>query len=267
MESRYKLIFMNEISGILGNVTVGVSNNTDTEYRLRYFIFNSTVIRIAQICAWPVAYIIFKVFLHYQVHGIENIREAIRLKGLRLTGAIFASNHVSELDDVILTAGVAPRSFFSPMFHVSAPTSELRNKKFRWRRFLYFKLFLRICGAYELHRGTRDYGSALRSHIELLRRGHNITMHPQGRIVYPNDPVPEARGGIGYLAINTKAVVVPTIISGIETMTYKDFFLRRCTLKVTYLPPILAEDITNANDSYAYKHIAQSVVDAYSHTA
>jgi 1-acyl-sn-glycerol-3-phosphate acyltransferase len=240
-----------------------ISDFHHPEESLRFFLLNVIIIKTMQFLAWPFAYIVFKIFLRYKIVGIENIKKAMCLKRRRGGGAIFASNHISEFDDVLLTAGVAPRSFFSPMFHVSAPLKDLQKKKFKWRRFLYGKYFLRIWGAYQLRRGTGDYAKALWAHKEILEKGYNITLHPEGRLRLPGEEELPVKGGIGYLSRQTKSVIVPVAIMGIENMTYADFFCRRKKLVVKYLDPILAEEITVGESVKEYKLIAEQVVRKY----
>jgi len=68
----------------------------------------SWVPRILQMLAWVPTRLLLAGFCRFQVSGIEN------LKGLRQ--AIFAVNHASELDPIILTAALSPIGRFSPMF-------------------------------------------------------------------------------------------------------------------------------------------------------
>ncbi len=235
--------------------------------KLYAFRFNVVLISTAQFIFWPIAYIFFKVFLSYKIEGIENIKKALALAKTRKAGTIFASNHVSEFDGILLTMGVAPQSFFSPMFQISMPAKEFKDKHFKWRRFLYSEAFLRIWGAYTFRRGLKNYEDALCRHVQILQRGHRITIHPDGRIRTSTTDTPKTHGGLAFLAHRTNSVIVPVAILGITTMTAKELFSRKRKLVVQYLEPIVSENILNLDIPNPYKEATRKVTRIYDSVA
>ena len=97
--------------------------------------------RILQTIAWGPTRLAFNHFAEFEVHGLEN------LEGL--PQAIFAANHESEMDPIIVTAALSPFSKFAPMFYLAHPPHIFKEKVFGWRRFLYKPIFFKSWGAYQ----------------------------------------------------------------------------------------------------------------------
>jgi len=206
---------------------------------LRNFKPAFLVPRLLQVIAWPIAYIFLKIFLRYSISGIGNIKTALKLASHTQNGIIFASNHFSELDPIIITAGVAPRTFWAPMFYVLAPFKTFTDKKFGWRRHIYGPAFFQAWGAYPIKSGVKDYAVSLATHVKLIQQGQNMCIFPEGGLKNTG----QAHGGVGYLAEATDAVIVPVHIEGLERITTREFFTRKRSLTVTYLPPIIPKKV------------------------
>lgn len=200
---------------------------------------------------WP----FLKFFLHYHVEGLENIKD------MQDKTAIFASNHTSELDPILITLILRKVPGFLPIFYVSREKSFY--KKSSWRQLIYGGLIFRMCGAYPVYVGQQDYEKALQNHISILENGSSVCVFPEGKRS-PDGKVGEARGGIGYLTHRTKKPIVPVAISGIHSLTFKDFILRKRTLKIKVGKPIYAEELFEesvTSENIRNHHICRTAAD------
>lgn len=180
------------------------------------------------------AFPILHFFLRFKSKGNEHISDAYRIAKEKNVGVMFCANHISELDPILILFGTGPLSRAYPMFYVIFTLSVYRDVAlFGWRAFLYGELFFKCWGAHPLIAGQKDYSVALAPHVPILMNGNSLTMFPEGRISKTGEQS-EARGGAGYLALKTSAVVVPVKISGIAGMTQSDFWFRRRSVTVCY---------------------------------
>ncbi len=187
---------------------------------------------LIQRVAWFPLRLLFWLFLSYTVRGREHLRA--------LPGpVIIASNHVSELDPLLIVAALPFSSRHLPLFYVS------REKKFyavNWRSAIYGGGFFRMMGAYPAYEGLNDYQRALVHHLHLIRRGKSIGIFPLGGIRPRGTPL-TPRGGAIYLAHATQTPLIPVRIEGAEHLTYAGFFLRRHQVRLTFGAPLLAQDL------------------------
>jgi 1-acyl-sn-glycerol-3-phosphate acyltransferase len=183
---------------------------------------------------WP----FLKFFMHYSVEGIEN------LKDIPDHAAVFASNHTSELDPIIMTMILRKAHGFLPLFYVS------REKSFyiksSWRQLIYGGAIFRMCGAYPVYVNQHDYEKSLHNHISLLENGNSICIFPEGKRS-ADGKVGEGKGGVGYLAYRTRRPVVPVAISGIHSLNFRDFILRRRNLKIKIGKPMYPKDLFDSS--------------------
>jgi len=187
---------------------------------------------LLQRLAWVPLRLLFLLFGRLSIRGLEHVHA--------LSGpAVFASNHVSEIDPLLLVAALPPTSPRLPLIFVS------REKGFysvNWRRVIYGGRFFRMMGAYPAQVGIQNYEKALATHLSMLRGGTSVSIFPMGGI-RPRNGVPlKARGGVAYLAHATGCPVVPVRIEGAEEMRCRDFFTRRRHMRVTFGPPLYAQD-------------------------
>lgn len=175
---------------------------------------------------------IFKLLFHLEVKG----REFLPKEG----GFILASNHLSNLDPIVLGA-VTPRRL-----NFMAKEELFLNPL--------FGLLIRILGAFPIKRNSPDL-SALREAMKRLRRGACLVIFPQGRRS-PEDLKGEP--GIGFLTIKTKSPVVPVYIKGTDRILPKG--KRKISMgeiKVRFGSPIILKE----KGGESYSDISKNIMD------
>jgi glycerol-3-phosphate dehydrogenase (NAD(P)+) len=152
--------------------------------------------------AHPVVYWVVRAFLQPFFHVYFRLRR-VGLEHIPTEGpVIFAANHRSFLDPFVI--GTLTRR---PMYYV-AKKELFRNRLVAW--------ILNALGAFPVDRGAADQ-DMLETARAILARGDAILMFPEGTRVRPG-PLGKARRGIGRLALETGAPVVPVAIHGTETV-------------------------------------------------
>jgi 1-acyl-sn-glycerol-3-phosphate acyltransferase len=176
-----------------------------------------------------------KFFGHLEIKGLDN------LKNLS-PGLIFASNHSSEADPIILPASLPFLSRFSPIFYVSRPKSFYNNSG--WRQFFYGGFFFKLWGAHSAISGKRDYGIALSPHAQILSKRKSLLIFPEGRKTRNGDIMyDEAHGGVIFLAEKMNIPIVPVRIKGAFKMSFKNFLLRKYHITIIFGKPIYVDSI------------------------
>ncbi len=188
-----------------------------------------------QTIAWFPTRLAFAFFIHFEVRGRKN------LKGL--SQAIFAVNHSSELDPIILTAALRPMGRFAPMFYVVAPAKEFDDPKFRWRKHVYKGAFFNAWGAHELARGMHDYDKSLAAHLRLLKHGQSLCIFPEGGVTKTGE-LRDFRGGFIHLAREAGVPIVPVAITGAYKMSLRLFFSRKRHVTLEFGAPIHPHQIS-----------------------
>jgi 1-acyl-sn-glycerol-3-phosphate acyltransferase len=186
---------------------------------------------------------ILRFFIRFEVHGRENL---VNLP----SGVIFAPNHSSELDPILVPAAMSFASKHLGMFYTSREQSFYKNSG--WRKMFYGGTFFKIWGAYPVVVGSHNYDTSLRNHTEILKRGHPVCIFPEGKKTVTGQ-LGESKGGVGYLSYMTKAPIVPVAIKGVYQLSFSDFLLRKRKVHFYFGKPLYPKDIF-ANE----KHITIS---------
>lgn len=197
--------------------------------------------------------IIYKFFFRIEIIGKENF------KGLN-GPVIIAANHTSELD--VTTASML-LPFFSkllPIYFVSDPKEQF--KTFGWRNYIYGGVFFNWLGGYAIHSGHKDYSVSLTDHIQLLKKGHTVYIFPEGKRTLDGNLSP-ARGGLGFLAFESKATVVPITINTFHALSWKVFLLRKRKVIIKILKPLKYSELFGTDEPIVddYRMASQVVMD------
>ncbi len=116
---------------------------------------------VLQTIVWIPTRLFLKFFFHFEVHEVENIKKLKK-------PVIFAVNHSSELDPILVTAALPFLSKLSPMFYTSRERTFY--KKSGMSSLFYGGFFFKLWGAYPVHIGIRNYEKAMMPHIEVLNK-------------------------------------------------------------------------------------------------
>jgi 1-acyl-sn-glycerol-3-phosphate acyltransferase len=82
--------------------------------------------------------------LRLEIIGTENLKE---IKG----PIIIAPNHTSELDPTVIPLIFPFLSLKLPIYSVIYPIEKYKTKDWKWKRFIYGKLFFNLLGGYSTY--------------------------------------------------------------------------------------------------------------------
>ncbi len=212
---------------------------------------------ILQCLAWIPSRLFFFIFFRFKVTGLEHL-ERIDKTG----GVIFAGNHASELDPIVLRAALPPFSRLAPLFYAANEPHLFKQEKFGWRSSLYSsRIFFKLWGAYSVYTGLYDFEKSLVNHIALLRRGHTLAYFPEGKIT-KDGLLQEGKPGVIYLAHTTSAAVVPVAISGTYGITCNTLLRRKHRVSVIFGEPLSLPAVTTHSSIDDYKKNAATLMEA-----
>ena len=159
-------------------------------------------------------------------------------------GFVLASNHVSNLDPVVL--GISAKRRINFMAKI-----ELFQKQ-------PLGFFLRKLGSFPVKRGEADFG-ALKEAVKRLRKGLPVLMFVEGarRI---GDVPSKAQPGVGFLAVKANVPVIPVYVDGTQhVMPPRSKFFIRHPVTVRFGPPV------KFNPGDSYQTVSDSILrDIYS---
>ena len=193
---------------------------------------------VFQTLVYPCTWIAFRFFTHIRIRGLEHVR------GMK-NGALFAVNHSSELNPILVPATLPFLSRLMPMFYVSRETAfYLRDgkKRFSLKQILYGGTFFKLWGAYPATVGLGDYDLALRHHIKILNDRRSVCIFPEGKITRGGF-IGEGKPGVAHLLWRTGVPVIPVAIRGDYRITLREIFLRKRTITVSYGAPIASSEV------------------------
>lgn len=139
--------------------------------------------------------LVFHIYFRFQRIGREHIPAS--------GPVIIASNHRSFLDPFVIACMTRRRMYYvakQEIFHYHPALSWL----------------LSALGAFPVHRGAGDM-QMVQTAKAILARGDIVLMFPEGTRTRPG-PLGRARRGIGRLALETGAPVVPVAVHGTEAV-------------------------------------------------
>lgn len=182
----------------------------------------------------------YKFFIKLEIRGKENL---VDLNG----PIIIAPNHTSELDPTVIPLIFPFLSLKLPIYSVIYPIEKYKTPEWKWRRFVYGRLFFNLLGGYPTYSGHKDYEISLENHIALLKKNRTVCIFPEGKCTL-DGRVGSARGGISFLANRTNATVVPLAIDTLFNISILDIIMRRRKVVLTVLPIIKPEDLSLPNN-------------------
>lgn len=212
--------------------------------------------------------VFFNLFFNVQIQGAEEALKAVRTASKAGKGMLFASNHTSEWDAILVRCCLPWGAFTHPMYYVAMTREHYQYAKFGWRRFFYGGAFFKLLGAYPAYIGMRDYHASVVNHIELLEHGKCVCIFPEGKISVNTLKPAEAKGGIAFLAEQTNTDIIPVQFVGLRQVVWKNILLfRRPVLEIKYKPLLsIATLLNNANvvghtvGPELYKDIARRIM-------
>ena len=165
------------------------------------------------------------VLVRWKVSG----REQIPVAG----GLLLVSNHLNNIDPIILGAAV-PRRRIRFMAKIEL---------FKWP----LGIFARLYGAFPVRRFEADVGAML-SAERILRRGETLGMFPEGtrsKTGHVGKPHP----GTALIAMRTGATVLPCAITGTEKLGNPLNLLRRPAFRVQFAEPIVIPQVKRPTEA------------------
>ncbi len=191
-----------------------------------------------QTLIWIPTRIYFKLVHSYSVLGLKNLKELKHNK----SGVIFAVNHSSELDPIMIPASLPFLSHMMPMFYVS------RERKFYnesgWRQHIYGGRFFNSWGAYSAYPGLKNYDLSLKHHINILNDGRSVCIFPEGHKTRDGS-IGEGKPGASFLSYRTNSPIVPVKINGLYKPLAQKSKSGKTKLEVIFGKPIYPKDLFN----------------------
>ena len=146
---------------------------------------------------YPITWLVSFLFYPLSIYGRENIP--------RTGGFIFASNHLSNLDPVLL--GMTVMTVGRPS-HYLAKDSLFKNKL--------LKFIITNLGAIAIKRSSADK-DALKECLKCLRAGRALIVFPEGTRK-GKEQSKNALPGVGFLAAKSQVPVIPVRIVGSDSV-------------------------------------------------
>jgi 1-acyl-sn-glycerol-3-phosphate acyltransferase len=150
-------------------------------------------------------------------------------------GVILAANHKSFLDPFVI--GLCVRR---PVYFVAK--RELFDR--RWQGWL-----LNALGAFPVRRGESDEES-METAKEIVRRGDVVVIFPEGTRIRNADELGSPKRGVGRLALETGAPVVPIAVTGTERAR-RGWRIRPVKVRVRFGPALRYPSVETASPRLA----------------
>lgn len=217
--------------------------------------------------------VFFNIFFSVKIIGSKQALSAVLEAQKKEKGVLFAANHTSEWDAILVRCALPWAMYTHPMYYVAMTKEHYQYAKFGWRRYFYGGTFFKMLGAYPAYLGMRDYHASLVNHIELLEHGKSVCIFPEGKISINTTHPSEAKGGIAFLAEQTKTDIIPVQFTGLRQVNWKNvLMLKRPTIEIVYKDTLsITALIKNAHTAgitegpELYKYIAGEVMEKVRH--
>jgi len=155
-------------------------------------------------------------------------------------GFILASNHISNLDPMLLGICSVRRMNFMAKIEL-------------FKGFLGY-LLVRL-GSFPVRRGEADFG-AMREALKRLKDGKPVLIFVEGTRRINDDEPPKAQPGVGFIAMKSKVPIVPVYIKGTnKVMVPGTKSFKRGRVFATYGEPFFV------NEASSYEEAAQIILD------
>lgn len=191
----------------------------------------SRVAQISQLAIWVPLRILFFFFGRLEVRNWDVIQR------LPKDAFIAVSNHMSFLDMFLICHLFPFSTGFFPFRYLVDPTHY-----YTWKQ-----PFMWALGAYPVFKGE-GLEIALQKSLNILEREERILLFPEEKIKRKGKQK-HPRRGIAYLAAKTSLRILPCYLEGLYPIryrmgfTWKDLFLRRYQLRVTFGKPFFIQDV------------------------
>jgi glycerol-3-phosphate dehydrogenase (NAD(P)+) len=177
----------------------------------------------------PIVYRVSRALLQVVAHLYWRLRR-IGLEHVPAEGPVlFVCNHRSIVDPFII--GLCSRR---PVYYV-AKEEIFRNRLLGW--------YVSSLGAFPVRRGQAD-ADMIETAKAILRRGEPVLMFPEGTRTRPG-PLGTPKRGVGRLALETGATVVPVAMIGTEAIR-KGWRIRPKKIRVRIGSPLIFPQVEQA---------------------
>jgi len=209
---------------------------------------------------WPFGWPYLRFFLNLKHEGLEHVKKIPHHRPI-----VFAANHVSVFDPIVVTMGMSFWSRLVPMYFVARPKKGYVINSFILQPF-YGGIFFELFGGLPTFPGNQDYEVSLKNHLKLLGMRKPVMIFPEGGVRKEGE-TKEPRGGVAFLAERADALVVPVRIKGLDNLRLNDILSevhrrkRQCT--VVFGEPIDPRSFTGDKSDPAafYKSNAKKILE------
>ncbi len=201
------------------------------KYKLNWYAISPSIL---QWLVWFPLRPLFKFFIRFRIEGIEHIKNLQK-------GVIFAANHSSEFDPILIPSAMPFLSRHIPFFYLSRDSDAYKHLGW-YARLLYGGFFFKIWGAYPVKSGTHSYEKALGEHATFISEGHSVCIFPEAGM-QRNGVLAKGHGGVSYLAWETGKPIVPVGINGAANMGILEMLSRRRQVTIRFGEPLYQSEL------------------------
>ena len=180
---------------------------------------------------------IIRLLVNLEVEGMENVP----LQG----GFLMAANHVSRMDaPVLISLPVRP--------DITAFLAEKYEK--HW----FFGWFGRTMNFIFIDRSRADMG-ALRGAVKVIKNGTPLAIAPEGTRSITGS-LNEGKQGVILLAFLAGVPIIPSAVTGTDSILKKVFTLHRPTVRVVFGKPMLIPPLQRENREQQMQELLEDLM-------